>query len=102
MTGTAGFDDTNDYFSYFERTSNSTPAAAGVAGLILSYRPCLTQAQVRTILEQSAEDQVGDPTEDTVGWDQYMGWGRVNAYDALVMAGRYACVYVPLVLTNSP
>ena len=26
-----------------------------------------------------AEDQVGDPTEDTPGWDQFLGYGRINA-----------------------
>jgi len=102
MTGSAGYYPYGDYLPFFQGTSSAAPAAAGVAGLILSHRPCLTQTQVRYILEQSAEDQVGPSGEDTAGWDQYMGWGRVNAYDALVMAGNYSCVYVPLILNNSP
>ena len=26
---------------------------------------------------------VGDSLEDIIGWDQYHGWGRINAYNAL-------------------
>jgi hypothetical protein len=43
----------------------------------------LTPAQVRTIIESTAQDQVGNPIEDLVGYDQYMGHGRANAFAAL-------------------
>ena len=26
---------------------------------------------------------MGEPSEDVIGWDQYHGWGRINAHDAL-------------------
>jgi hypothetical protein len=35
------------------------------------------------ILRNTAEDQIGNPLEDTFGWDQYYGAGRVNAFNAL-------------------
>jgi hypothetical protein len=75
-----------------------------LAGLIISHRPCLNEAQVQEIIEQGADDQVGLPGEDTPGWDQYMGWGRINAYQALLLANNYSCgqdihsQYLPLVL----
>jgi hypothetical protein len=40
---------------------------------------------VRTILQSTADDQVGNPTEDTPGRDDFHGWGRVNM-DAAVHA----------------
>jgi len=41
-----------------------------------------TPAEIKEIIQKTAEDQVGDPAEDTPGWDQYYGWGRINAYEA--------------------
>jgi len=90
IMGKDGYDPGN-YTPNMNGTSSATPAAAGIAGLILSYRPCLTGSQVQQILEGSAEDLVGDPSEDVQGWDEYMGWGRVNAYEALVLADEYTC-----------
>jgi subtilisin family serine protease len=100
MTGEDGFV-SGDYLAYFSGTSSSTPAAAGLAGLIISYRSCLTQTQVRNIIEQSADDLVGNPSEDSAGWDQYMGWGRINAHQALLSAGSYSCIYVPIIQKSS-
>ncbi len=60
-------------------TSASTPHTAGVCALIWSTDPSLTNDEVRSVLESTAEDMVGDPGEDVEGWDPYMGWGRINA-----------------------
>jgi subtilisin family serine protease len=60
-------------------TSLSCPIAAGVAALILSVEPNLTNDEVRHFLERSAKD-LGDP-----GKDDYYGWGRVDARAALDM-----------------
>jgi subtilisin family serine protease len=56
----------------------------GLAALILAQNPALTPAQVKLVIETTAEDQVGDPAEDTPGWDQYYGYGRINAHNALL------------------
>lgn len=69
--------------SYWGGTSQATPLVAGIASLIWAQNPSLTPNQIRTIIESTAQDQVGDPVEDTPGFDQYMGHGRVNAYAAL-------------------
>ncbi|MEW6049566.1 MAG: S8 family serine peptidase [Candidatus Zixiibacteriota bacterium] len=58
-------------------TSMSTPIAAGVASLILSYKKDLTADEVEQIMQLTALDR-GDP-----GWDQFYGWGVVKADAAL-------------------
>lgn len=72
------------YTGSFNGTSSACPTAAGVVGLILSVNPNLTYQEVENILEQSADDQVGPANEDPPGWDQWMGWGRVNAHQAVL------------------
>jgi len=78
-----GGDAAGDYFEDFGGTSGAAPHVAGLAGLVLAYNPTLAPGQVRSIIETTADDQVGDPAEDVAGWDKYMGHGRINAYAAL-------------------
>lgn len=67
-------------------TSFSTPHVAGLASLIFSIRPELTADQVRDAIRYSAADQVGRPTEDTPGFDDFHGWGRIDCGRALALA----------------
>jgi hypothetical protein len=72
--------------------TGTCPAAAvvgGVAGLIYSANPRLTPQQVEQILESTADD-IGTP-----GWDAHSGWGRVNAYRAVVRARGLARDSIP-------
>lgn len=71
-----------NYSTYWGGTSQACPHAAGVASLLRAISPGMSPAQVKNILEITAEDQVGD-SQDTPGWDQYYGHGRLNAYQAL-------------------
>jgi type VII secretion-associated serine protease mycosin len=64
-------------YAAWNGTSMASPHVAGLAALVISQSLARTNAQVRQIIEQSADD------EGTSGWDQYFGWGRVNAYRAL-------------------
>ncbi len=68
----------NSSYFYDNGTSMSTPVVSGVIALLLSLRPELDLHQVKTILEQSATD-MGE-----IGYDDYYGYGIVNAYQTLV------------------
>ncbi len=60
-------------------TSMATPHAVGVAGLVLSQNSALTNEQVWWILQHSTDDL------EKPGYDKKTGFGRLNAYNALVM-----------------
>ena len=62
-------------------TSFSSPVAAGCAALLLGYNPQLTNAAVVQLLENNSDDLGAG------GYDIYFGYGRVNAYRALLAAG---------------
>ncbi|MCC7144475.1 MAG: VCBS repeat-containing protein, partial [Candidatus Eisenbacteria bacterium] len=66
-----------NYFSLFNGTSSATPHAAGVAALIWSYKPSLTNTEVWNLMRNTAEDL------GSVGWDIWTGWGRINAANAI-------------------
>ena len=72
-----------NYNVYWGGTSQATPQVAGLASVLLTLRPQLTPAQVKSIVQSTADDQVGLPTEDVAGWDPYFGYGRINAPRAL-------------------
>ncbi|PQA53215.1 S8 family serine peptidase [Siphonobacter curvatus] len=73
------------FFNLFNGTSAAAPQVSGVAALMLSLNPNLTETQVRTLLQQTAVD-MGNP-----GFDNTFGFGRVNARAALeaVMASMF-------------
>ena len=84
-TGTAGAGGadgrhTND----FGGTSSATPLAAGIAALVLSAKPGLTAAQVRTLMESTC-DRIGSGY-DASGRSPRFGYGRVNAGKAVAAA----------------
>ncbi len=72
-------------YGYFSGTSCAAPQVAALAGLLKSYNPLLTAAEIRQLLHNSAEDQIGT-SADTPGRDSQYGYGRINAYAALFLA----------------
>jgi thermitase len=70
--------------SLFSGSSAATPIAAGIASLLLAENPFLTPDQVYEFIRLGADDQVGKPGVDLLGWDPDHGHGRVNAYQSLL------------------
>ena len=96
------FSDLN-YTKWFAGTSAAAPHVSGVAALMLSVNPNLTSAQVKDIIEQTAQ-RVRDVNEDPVNglysytessdhpngpWNIQMGYGLVNAHAAVMEAYFY-------------
>ncbi|HPR74461.1 MAG TPA: S8 family serine peptidase [Bacteroidales bacterium] len=83
-SGTSG-----DYFANFGGTSAACPNVAGVAALILSVNPGLTQEQVRNIIESTTDKPanytytLGAGEQPNLTWNNQMGYGRVNALKAV-------------------
>ena len=89
------------YHPGFNGTSAACPHAAASLAMIWSANPALSATQAQSILESSADDQVGIPSEDTPGWDPYMGWGRINLHEAVLAAVGGACD-LTVALSNHP
>ncbi|MGE5675213.1 MAG: S8 family serine peptidase [Mycobacterium leprae] len=67
-------------YEYMNGTSMATPHASAVAALAWSANPALTNAQMRTVLQNSALDL------GTAGRDTYFGYGLVQADAAVNLA----------------
>ena len=84
------YESNTEYNYYWGGTSQAAPHVTGLASLLLAQNPGRTPAQIKSIIESTAEDQVGKPSEDTPGWDQYYGYGRINAFNALSVSGSFS------------
>ena len=71
----------SDYTSTFGGTSSATPNAAGITGLLLTDRPTLTAADVRSEL-RAATRKIG-PVAYVNGRNDNYGFGVLNAHDLL-------------------
>jgi subtilisin family serine protease len=85
--------DAGDYFAMFNGTSAATPHVAGIAALMLSLRPSLSNVDVRAIIERTCDKispnlyayaNVAGRSGGT--WNDEVGYGRVNAERALLAA----------------
>jgi hypothetical protein len=64
-------------YAHMSGTSMSAPHVAGLTALLFAQDGGRSNATVRSLIEDNADD-LGD-----AGWDQYYGYGRINAYRAL-------------------
>ena len=64
-------------YAYKSGTSMATPHVAGLAALIWSLDPALSNTEVRQIIQSTTDDK------GSAGYDIYYGHGRINAYAAL-------------------
>ena len=82
-TGSAAAGGVDGLFtSDFGGTSSATPLVAGIAALLLSKNPRLTRAEVKEVLEATA-DKIGPKPYNRNGFNREYGYGRVNAAKAL-------------------
>lgn len=84
----SGGDAAGDYVTIFDGTSAATPHVAGLAGLLRSQYPTLSNAEIRRIIERTAEKTGTVAYAETAGypsgtWNQEMGYGRINVFRAL-------------------
>ena len=95
ITGSGGYNTAagaaGDYFNTFNGTSSATPNTAGVVALILSANTLLTVNEVRNILEGTADKIPGYtfnmvPLQPNGTWNPDLGYGRVNAFNAVQAA----------------
>lgn len=85
------------YTNSFGGTSSATPLVAGICGLVKTANPGLSAAQIKEILEQSA-DKIEDPSSDPLynlakgtysnGISEWFGHGKINAANAVHEAAR--------------
>ena len=91
-----GFTAHSPYTGRVGGTSSATPLVAGVAALVISVNPDLTAAEVKDVLQTSA-DRIVDPDPDVVlginrgrydsrGRCDWFGFGKVNASRAVAEA----------------
>lgn len=67
----------NDLYNWQSGTSMSAPYVAGLAALLKSFLPHLTNEELRKALQASADDL------GMSGWDDLYGHGRINAFAAM-------------------
>lgn len=85
--GNVGYEN-GDYRMDFNGTSAATPHVAGLAALLISISPSLTNVEVRAIIEGTAE-KVGtvayaaDALHPNGTWNQEMGYGRIDCLEAV-------------------
>lgn len=83
-----GFNPAGSQTGQFGGTSAATAIAAGVAALVLSWNPELNRGELKELLERTA-DKIGGGY-DARGHSQELGFGRVNAEQAMEEAARLA------------
>ena len=71
----------NNSYGTSSGTSFAAPYVAALAGLIRGLNPGSTAPEVRQLLMDTADD-IGP-----VGFDNLTGWGRINAFQAVSLAG---------------
>ena len=90
-TAKTGTGSVNDHYGYFNGTSAVAPHVAGVAALILSMNPCLTNTEVNEAIEATAQktgsyNYATEPGRLNGDWHIQVGYGLVDAYEALLYA----------------
>jgi subtilisin family serine protease len=88
------FSTSHNGYGIVSGTSMATPHVSGLADLIWSMAPELTSDQVAYAITSTAKDIY------PLGWDQYTGWGRINAHAAVSYLQPYRS-YLPSIVRHS-
>jgi len=66
-------------------TSISAPFVSAMIGLMLSVNSTLTPNQIYEIITRTT-DKIGANPYNSIGWNQYLGYGRIDAANAVNVA----------------
>jgi subtilisin family serine protease len=78
-------------YCYKSGTSMAAPHVAGLAALLYAQSPEWTPDQVAQLLKETAQEM------DSPGWDPYTGWGRIDAYRALLKTQPQLHLFFPII-----
>ena len=87
----------NSYYSD-SGTSFAAPQVAGVVALMLSVNPTLTPSQITSTLQNTCTKLSSYSYSN--GWNSFVGYGLLNAYDAVYAVAPHKIVGPPLICTN--
>jgi subtilisin family serine protease len=90
----------NGGYATMSGTSMAAPEVAGLLGLALSHSN-VTSSTLLTYLRQSS-DKIGPYGYDGNGWNQYFGYGRINAGKLMALLSTSAPVSTPETTTSIP
>jgi len=85
ITGPSGYAPGN-YYPAFNGTSSACPIVAGAAALVLSANPTLTEAQVRDLIQSTADKIESHRYPYVNGRNHQHGFGRLNVLLAVQRA----------------
>jgi hypothetical protein len=81
----------NDPYVWAYGTSLAAPHVTGAASLLKAYDPSLYNDDLAHLIRYSADDL---NKENNPGFDQYLGWGRLNVHAALLrLRNPYSLVH---------
>jgi subtilisin family serine protease len=81
-----GHDNIDTYVQDYGMTSGATAYASGVAALVLSANPMLSNVEVAEILKNTADKIDIENGNYQNGHSLFYGYGRINAYQAVLQA----------------
>ena len=82
--------------SYIHWGSTGMAAAhvVGICALIVSENPSISSVELRALIEQTADDEIGTIADDPQGFDNKYGHGRVNAWSAMIHSPAHPVSYL--------
>ena len=78
--------DPNGKYATSTGTSPATAQVSALAAMLFSVNSNFSPQDIRSLIRAGARDQVGNSSEDIGGFDQYHGYGLINAYNTLLLA----------------